>query len=88
MSYKWFGPEYEHFCYSHDIHAKYPYLKDIVLYNEPLSAIISIDEKLNIDIQGMEGYYQKITPRDLGIIGTWDGRTISSKVSSHRLSGK
>jgi predicted phosphodiesterase len=85
MSYKWFGPEFEHFCYSSDIHARYPYLKDIVLYNEPLSAVISIDEQCNIEIQGMEGDYQKITPRELGITGTWDGRIISSSVLSQRL---
>jgi predicted phosphodiesterase len=85
MSYKWFGPEFEHFCYSSEIHGKYPYLKDIVLYNEPLSAIISIDEQHNIEIKGMEGDYQKITPKELGITGTWDGRIISSNVSSKRL---
>lgn len=85
MSYKWFGPEFEHFCYSSELHASYPYLKDIVLYNEPLSAVISIDEQCNIEIQGMEGDYQKITPKELGITGTWDGRIISSNVSSLRL---
>ncbi|WP_055668680.1 metallophosphoesterase family protein [Desnuesiella massiliensis] len=85
ISYKWFGPEFEHFCYSSEIHAKCPYLKDIVLYSEPLSAIISIDEQYNIDIQGMEGGYEKITPKELGITGPWDGRTISPNVSSDRL---
>jgi predicted phosphodiesterase len=85
MSYKWFGPEYEHFCYSSEIHSKYPNLKDIVLYSEPLSAIITIDEKYNIDIQGMEGNYDRISPDDLGITGTWDGRVISPNVSSKRL---
>ncbi|WP_373897335.1 metallophosphoesterase family protein [Haloimpatiens sp. FM7315] len=85
MSYKWLGSEYEHFCYSREIHSKYPYLKDIFLYNEPLSAVISIDEKNNIDIQGMKGDYQKITPKELGITGTFDGRIISSNVSSKSL---
>jgi hypothetical protein len=88
MSYKWFGPEFEHFCYSDEIHAKYPYLKDIVLYTEPLSAIISIDEQNNIEIQGIEGDFEKITPKGLGITGPWDGRAISSSVSSMRLGFK
>lgn len=82
ISYKWFGPEFEHFCYSSEIHEKYPSLKDIVLHSEPLSAIISIDEQYNIEIQGMEGGYQKITPKELGITGPWDGRIISPNVSS------
>ncbi|BCN31000.1 metallophosphoesterase family protein [Anaeromicropila herbilytica] len=85
ISYKWFGPEYEHFCYSSEIHEKYPSIKDIVLHSEPLSAIISIDEQCNIEIQGMEGGYQKITPKELGVIGPWDGRVISPNVSSMRL---
>lgn len=85
ISYKWFGPEFEHFYYSSKIHARYPYLKDIILYSQPLSAVISIDEQCNIDIQGMKGDYEKITPKDLGITGLWDGRKISPNVSSNRL---
>lgn len=86
ISYKWFGPEFEHFCYSRDIHDNYPYVKDIILHSEPLSAIISIDDQCNIEIEGMEGGYQKITPKELGITGSWDGRVISPHVSSRRLS--
>lgn len=85
MAYKWFGPEFEHFCYTSEIHEKYPYLKDIVLHSKPLSAVISIDEQCNIEIQGMEGGYEKVTPKELGITGNWDGRRISPNVSSMRL---
>lgn len=85
ISYKWFGPEFEHFCYYSEIHTKYPYLKDIILYKELLSAIISIDEQCNINIQGMKSDYEKITPKELGIAGLWDGRKISSIISSNKL---
>jgi len=53
MSYIWFGPEYEHFCYSGGIHKQYPFSKDMVLYQEGLYSIITISEKGSIEIQGM-----------------------------------
>ena len=86
MTYKWFGNEYKHFCYSDDLHERYPYLKDIILYDAPLSAIVTIDESGNICIDGMQGGFQKVTPRELGMTAsTWDGRGVSANVSSVRL---
>jgi predicted phosphodiesterase len=83
MTYKWFGPEYEHFLYDAKTHEQYPYLKDIVLYEDALSAIVSIDDTYTIDISGMQSGYQKVTPDQLGVTATtWDGRIISPHVSS------
>lgn len=85
MSYIWFGPQYEHFCYSDEIHKKYPFLKDLVLYKEGLHCIITIDENGGIEIQGMEGNYQNVTPKELGLEDVWNGRSILPIVSSLKV---
>jgi 3',5'-cyclic AMP phosphodiesterase CpdA len=82
MSYIWFGPEYEHFCYSPEIHKQYPFLKDMVLYREGLYAIITITEQGSIEVEGMEGHYQTISPEELGLKGVWNGRDITPNISS------
>lgn len=85
MSYLWFGPQFEHFCYSDEIHKQYPYLKDIVLYLEGLYTIITITEQGCIEIQGMKGHYQTISPEELGIGSVWNGRPITPNISSYKL---
>ncbi|WP_105618920.1 metallophosphoesterase family protein [Vallitalea okinawensis] len=85
MSYIWLGPQYEHFCYSDEIHKQYPYLKDIVLYDEGLYGIITITEKGGIDIQGMNGDYQNISPKELGVEDVWNGRIVLPLISSFHL---
>ncbi|NNU75736.1 metallophosphoesterase family protein [Clostridium estertheticum] len=82
MSYIWFGPQFEHFCYSDEIHKQYPSLKDMVLYQEGLYSIITITENGEVAIQGMNGHYQNISPKDLGIGDVWNGRSISPIISS------
>ncbi|MGH4124317.1 MAG: metallophosphoesterase family protein [Clostridium sp.] len=82
MSYIWFGPQFEHFCYSDKIHKQYPFLKDLVLYREGLYSIITITENGGFDIQGMNGHYQNISPKELGIEGLWNGRPILPIISS------
>lgn len=82
MSYIWVGPKYEHFNYSDKIHKKYPFLKDLVLYKEGLFAIVTIYNNGTFNIKGMEGSYQNISPMDLGIGNTWNGRLICPKVES------
>lgn len=85
MSHIWFGPQYEHFCYSNDIHKKYPFLKDLVLYKDGLFAIVTISEDYGIEIEGMNGAYQNISPKDIGIEGTWNGRSVLPRVSSLKV---
>lgn len=85
MSYIWFGPQYEHFCYSKDIHKKYPFVKDLVLYKDGLFAVVTISEDYGIEIEGMNGAYQNISPKDLGIEGTWNGRPVLPIVSSLKV---
>lgn len=85
ISYIWFGPEYEHFCYPEEIHKKYPILKDLVLYKDGLYSIVTITENGGIEIEGMNGSYQNVSPKDLGIEGTWNGRSTLPIVSSLKV---
>lgn len=81
MSYIWLGSQYEHFCYSEEIHKQYPGLKDIVLYEEGLHTIITITENGGIEIEGMNGHYQNISPKELGVGEVWNGRSILPIIS-------
>jgi predicted MPP superfamily phosphohydrolase len=81
MSYIWHGIK-ETFNYSKEIHDQYPYLKDIILYEEPLYAIVTIDENSNVQINGVNGHYQNVTPKDIGLENKWNGVSIEPKTSS------
>lgn len=85
MSYIWFGPEHEHFCYSKEIHKQYPFLKDIVLYKDGLYAVVTITENGSINIEGMKGDYQNISPKELGIENVWNGRYLLPIISSLKV---
>lgn len=87
MSYIWHGLK-ETFNYSKDIHDRYPYLKDMILYEEPLHVIITIDGEMNVQIHGMEGHYQNIAPKDIGLGNTWNNVTIEPKTSSLLIRNK
>lgn len=82
MSYIWVGPQNEHFEYSKEIHKKYPHLKDLVLYEEGLFAIVKIRVNGDFEIQGMNGHYLNVSPHELGLNNTWNGRLIDPIVSS------
>lgn len=77
----WHGVK-ETYSYSQDIHDKYPHLKNMILYDEPLHIIVTIDEKNNVIIEGIKGHYQNITPNDIGIGNMWNGVSIKPQTSS------
>jgi predicted phosphodiesterase len=82
MSYIWCGPEHEHFCYSEKTHKQYPFIKDMILYKDGLYAIVTIGDNGNVNIKGMRGKYQNISPREVGLGYMWNGRCILPVVSS------
>lgn len=85
MSYIWHGLK-ETYNYSYEIHEKYPGLKDMVLYEDGLYAIVSISHDGQLKIEGMRGNYQNITPRDVGICNNmWNGVSIEPIVSSMNI---
>lgn len=81
MSYIWHGTK-EVFSYSEEVHKKYPYLKDMILYQEPLHCVVEIEEN-HLRIQGMSGHYQTISPMDVGIGKVWNGVSIEPEVSGY-----
>lgn len=84
MSYIWVGPEYEHFCYSKEIHNRYPYIKDMILYKNGLYTMVTITKDGEVEIEGMEDEYDNVTPIELNVGDTWNGRSILPKVSSYK----
>lgn len=85
MSYIWVGPEHEHFSYSEEIHRQYPFIKDLVLYKDGLYAIVTITEKGGINIEGINGHYQNVSPRELGLGDRWNGRSVLPIVTSLKI---
>lgn len=81
MSYIWHGTK-ETFNYSTEIHEKFPHLKDMILYEEPLHVIVTVDENMKIRIDGMEGHYQNITPKEIGLGSVWNAVSIEPRTSS------
>lgn len=72
----------EMYPYSQEIHDQYPYLKNMVLYREPLHSIMDIDQSGNVTITGMEGHYLNVTPEDIGMGDTWNGVSILPRTLS------
>ncbi len=82
MSYIWHGLK-ETYNYSKEIHERYPGLKDMILYQDGLHAIVTITGDGQLKIEGMKGNYQNITPTDVGIWNNrWNGVSIEPIVSS------
>ena len=81
MSYIWHGTK-ETFNYSEEIHAKYPYLKDMILYEEGLHTMVTVSGDGHVKIEGMTGHYQNVTPNDIGLGDCWNGVSIKPVVSS------
>lgn len=81
MSYIWYGLR-EHYCYSKEIHDRYPYLKDMILYEEGFYTIVTIYGDGSFEIRGMNGHYQNITPQELGVGNMWNGVSVAPVVSS------
>lgn len=82
MSYIWHGLK-ETYNYSKEIHERYPGLKDMILYQDGLHAIVTITGDGQLKIEGMKGNYQNITPTDVGIWNSmWNGVCIEPIVSS------
>lgn len=79
MSYIWLGSDYEDYCYNEDIHKKYPYIKDLALYKEPLYAIVDIDKDGSFSIKGTESTYLGRSPEERGFPNMFNNRCTSSK---------
>lgn len=72
----------ETYYYTKEIHQKYPYLKNLILYREPLHVIVSIDEAGTVKIEGMKGSYLNVAPEDIGMGDSWNGVSIKPETDS------
>lgn len=82
ISYIWHGLKETH-SYSDEIHEKYPWLKDMIMYEEGLFATVTISHNGELKLEGMRGSYQNITPIDVGILNNmWNGVSVEPIVSS------
>ena len=61
MSYIWHGMK-ELYAYDAKTHGKYPSLKNMILYQEPLHAFVEISDK-EARITGMDGHYHNYPGR-------------------------
>ncbi|WP_195571032.1 hypothetical protein [Paenibacillus sp. 1001270B_150601_E10] len=83
ISYKWFG--FQSYPFSEEIRTNHPDLPDMILHEQPLSAVFVIHDNNDIEIQGMEGGYQDhFSPSVLGI-HAWDGRSVTASIQSRSL---
>ena len=71
-SYLWQNVK-ETFPYGEDIHAVYPYLKNMILYKQALHCVITIDNTGNAVIEGVEGNYLTVSPESIGMSSMWNG---------------
>jgi hypothetical protein len=44
-----------------------------------------MDENMNIQINGIEGQYQNVTPYDIGMENTWNGVSIEPRTTSYNI---
>lgn len=57
-------------------------LKNLILYKEALHVIVNIDNEMNVSINGINGNYQRHSPKDIGLTDTWNGVSIEAKTLS------
>lgn len=70
------------YAYAPEVHERYLSLKYMLLYREALHSIVTIDGAGNVEIRGMEGHYDRVTPQDAGIGDVWNGISIKPRTSS------
>ena len=84
-NYAWLGTQ---IASSKTLMEKYSYLHGMLQYAQAMSAYIEIDDH-EIRILGEEGSYLSVTPDDIELYDyKWNGVSLKSRISSHRISLK
>ena len=83
-SYFWQGvcPMYP---YGPEIHQRYPYLKNMVLYREALHSIVTVDTSGVLTVEGMRGHYLTVGPQDIGMEPVWNGVSVLPETLSWNM---
>ena len=79
MSFIWMGWEFKSEYYSKEIEEKYPLVKYIIPYKDPLWAVMTIYENGEIAIEGKQSGYSGTTPEETGIVSPWHIPCISDR---------
>ncbi|MGO4288163.1 metallophosphoesterase family protein [Chitinophaga sp. RAB17] len=66
-SYQWLGDDHQEMRYSAEIDKAHPYIKYTVPYKDPIWAMIEIDTKGTITIQGRKTVFVGSSPEKLGV---------------------
>lgn len=81
MSSSWFGGGLGLPYYDKALHDRWPVLKDMIVYRDPLYALVEI-EGAEVRIYGQKSEYQKFTPEEVGFTERkWNGISIEPRVS-------
>ena len=67
MSYYWIGAEYNHKGYSPEIEEKFPWVKYVIPYKDPLWAVMTVYEDGEIAIEGKRTEFLGASPEETGI---------------------
>ena len=81
MAYFWMGADYQHSHYGGFIEQVHPALRYTVPYDAPLYAVVSIDPKGEILVEGQSARFVPPTPRELGR----DDERITAKILDRKL---
>lgn len=84
MSYIWLGDNVKRHDSLESFHKEYPILDQALLYKEGLFAEITIKSDGSFDIKGMETSFLNYAPKDIGVEGMWNGRTMTSCIMSRK----
>lgn len=66
MSYFWVGDDYKHISYSTSIDENYPWIKYTCPYNDPLYALVTINQDGKISIEGQKSNWVGPSPSEVG----------------------
>ena len=80
MSSAWCGKGLGLPYYDEEMHQRWPALKDLIAYRDPLYAIVEIEGRA-VRIYGRESGYQRFAPEDVGMERKWNGISIEPRVS-------
>lgn len=66
MSYVWVGEQCQHLSYGNEVHERYPYVKYMCPYADPLWAVVTIERNGTIRLDGRKTTYVGPSPNEVG----------------------
>ncbi len=82
-SYNWLGQKFSHACYSKEFAKKYPSAVHTIVYEGPLSVVVTLGMDGTLRIEGDQcGYFENVTPEKAKVPPDNMGRIVTAEVSS------